>query len=331
MAEIIDYVVIGNGLIGAAAAHYLAERGDSVCVIGAPYGFGGSVFSSHEDTTRIYRSWHDDDYWRALAGANHTAIRRLEAATGMAVLDAAPVYYDHYHAAYVPTEGNGSFAYEDRLGGAIDPKRYIAALNQAAQRQGAHIHSGVVHDVSPVAGRFEIGWNGGALQCRKVIDARGIHSFRSERLKVQAKVVMQVEHAPSGHRHCFVKRHTGVPVFADFYACAEFGNTEPLALSKFGVSESKPLWLDSADDVRDWFTHAYLNYPHLSQLIELVRGVGLADIASMTLRPCAFTVTEDGMPLVTERANYLGLSGCNGMAAKCCQALVQALIGERGF
>jgi len=58
-----DHIVVGGGLIGSAAAKYLAESGDDVLIIGAsePKDYAdGDVFASHYDNSRVARviSWN---------------------------------------------------------------------------------------------------------------------------------------------------------------------------------------------------------------------------------------------------------------------------------
>jgi len=189
----------------------------------------------------------------------------------------------------------------------------------------------VVNQIAAKSDGFDIDWTGGRVSSRKVVDVRGIHGDRSSGLKIQAKVLCFAMHPSISHKHCFLKRNTEVDVFADFYACAEYGQVDEFAVSKFGFSEAEPLYLETPEALSAWFKEDFLKYPHIAEANALIQSAGYHDILDLTLQPCAFTTTQDSMPLVEERDNYLSVAGCNGMAAKCCQVLMSSLIDERGF
>lgn len=331
-----DYCVVGNGLLGASAGEFLAAKGAAVCIIGAPYGTARQYYSSHEDSSRIFRTSHDSAYWQELARTNFTALRALEATTGIEIFDAAPVYFDRSAAALLPVGQPTQYLvaqgllYQDALGGVINPKRYIEALNLAAQGNDAVIHCGVVERIVFEKEALQIDWNGGRIVSRNVIDLRGIHTAAHAALKVQAKVLFFVTHAGSGHKHCLVKCHTTAKAFADVYGCVQLAQVDDWALSKFGFSEAAPLYLESAGMLRAWFQRDYLDYPHRAEAVALIHDLVGDEIQSIAIQPCAFTVTGDGKPLVAQRDRYLSVSGCNGMAAKCCQALMASVLEECG-
>ena len=51
-------------------------------------------------------------------------------------------------------------------------------------------------------------------------------------------------------------------------------------------------------------------------------------IEDFELQPCAFCVTDDGRPNIEVDGTRLSISGCNGRAAKSCQALVEHALTE---
>ncbi len=69
--HIFDYIVIGNGLMGAAAARYLSQMTSKVALIGPgePEDFAAhtGVFASHYDQGRITRQISKDSIWSSLA------------------------------------------------------------------------------------------------------------------------------------------------------------------------------------------------------------------------------------------------------------------------
>lgn len=70
-AHIFDYIVVGKGLMGAAAARYLSQLTPHVVLVGPdePADWAGhrGVFASHYDQGRITRRLSQDAVWSALA------------------------------------------------------------------------------------------------------------------------------------------------------------------------------------------------------------------------------------------------------------------------
>lgn len=75
-----DVVVVGAGLVGAATARALTERGDRVVLL-EQFERGHDRGSSH-GATRIFRRGYVEDDYRALTGLAGRAWARLEAETG---------------------------------------------------------------------------------------------------------------------------------------------------------------------------------------------------------------------------------------------------------
>jgi sarcosine oxidase len=71
MSESFDVVVVGKGMMGAAAARHLACAGVKVALVGPDepedWANHGGVFASHYDNARITRTIDDDPVWARLA------------------------------------------------------------------------------------------------------------------------------------------------------------------------------------------------------------------------------------------------------------------------
>lgn len=80
-----EVVVIGAGIVGAAAARSLAEQGRDVLLL-ERYPRGHEQGSSH-GATRIFRQGYDADDYVALTSEALTAWRALESASGRTLLD----------------------------------------------------------------------------------------------------------------------------------------------------------------------------------------------------------------------------------------------------
>ena len=84
--EMFDVVVVGAGLIGSAAAKYLARSGMSVALVGPvePSNYADTeVFASHYDEGRIVRSIDKDEFWSELAQASLARFSAIEKESGI--------------------------------------------------------------------------------------------------------------------------------------------------------------------------------------------------------------------------------------------------------
>lgn len=83
-----DFVVVGRGMMGAAAARHLSKTGASVALIGrrepADWQNHDGVFSSHYDSGRITRTIDQDADWALLANRSIARYREIEAESGIA-------------------------------------------------------------------------------------------------------------------------------------------------------------------------------------------------------------------------------------------------------
>ena len=336
---IYEYCVIGNGLIGAAAALALARKSPSVCVLGAAYGEQNHYFSSHEDDSRIARYWHSDTYWEHLARRNAVLLQELAQTTALPLFRPAPVLYRYCSqqtapaASVVQRNGDRSlapqFEYKDQWGGIIQPKAYIAALNTEAGKHGAVVIQCIVQEITSSAAGYTVSTTAGPIQARHVLEARGIH-FDPETappgLKVVGKVVLYTESEinETCSPYCFVDSSIRSHQFDDAYGIVHYKTCAGKIISKFGFSERKPVTLESAEEIAAWFQTDYQNYPYISQAAELVR-MRFASPHSRIIdaKPCAFVHTPDARPMISMDKRRCVIVGCNGMAAKCCQALAE--------
>lgn len=87
MVERFKSIVVGRGMMGAAAARYLALAGDEVAVIGPdePKDWLNhhGVFASHYDEARITRTIDSDPIWARLANRSIARYEEIAAASGI--------------------------------------------------------------------------------------------------------------------------------------------------------------------------------------------------------------------------------------------------------
>jgi glycine/D-amino acid oxidase-like deaminating enzyme len=332
-----EYCVIGNGLIGAAIALELARKSRAVCVLGAAYGQQERYYSSHEDDSRIARFWHSDPYWEDLARRNAPMLEALAETTSLPVFKRAPVFYS-YRSGNVPASACISpvsdhcpdashFQYEDMWGGIIDPKAYIAALNQQARQHNATVVQCIVQETRWKGGKAIMSTTAGEIHAKRIVEARGVHLDRETARLETAVVGKLVLYLESDHHHqtstpyCFVDSSCCSDQFEDVYGITHYRAAGDRAVSKFGFSEREPVRLSSAAEIAAWFQAGYRSYPYLAHATELLKRFCCANGAHMYTKPCAFVTTSDGRPIISWDEHHCTITGCNGMAAKCCQAL----------
>src|SRR5919108_2191049 len=90
-----DYIVVGKGLMGAAAARHLSAHSPSVALVGpdepADRPSHGGVFGSHNDEGRITRILDRDRIWALLAQRSIARYRDIEERSGV------PFYHEVGH------------------------------------------------------------------------------------------------------------------------------------------------------------------------------------------------------------------------------------------
>ena len=91
-----ENIVIGAGLIGSAAAKYLAESNPSTLLIGPeePLNYDESeVFASHYDNSRVQRLVGINDAWTRLNIESQQAWLKLEEQTGRKLFTSSGTLY----------------------------------------------------------------------------------------------------------------------------------------------------------------------------------------------------------------------------------------------
>lgn len=329
-----QFCVVGNGLLGAAIALELSKKTNKVCLIGARYGDENQFYSGHEDDSRMVRQFHNDPYWENLTKRNMSQLDELMASTGLPIFHKLPVLYRfpvnaapnspllrHLHE-ITPHQ----FTHEDAYGGLLNPKMYIEALNKAAKKNGANIYQAIVHSINRRSNGFHVQTHDACIKATHVVDARGIHSPDiADQLSVVGKICLftrsptQTASAP----YCFIDTSINSTHFRDVYGFYRYRHHAGTATSKFGFSECLPIRLQTNIEVVEWFRGAYLQHPLLAEARDWINHF-FNDATTITdIKPCAFTVTLDGKPHITLNNGLLTVTGCNGMVAKCCQALAQ--------
>lgn len=206
-----DVAVIGNGMMGAAAARYLSAAGAKVIAIGpgepADWQVHQGVFASHYDQARITRIIDPDPVWAQLAARSIDVYDEIEAASGIQfhtrsgglrvspdltapedLLNQAEQVGKEVGAVFGRLQqseltqrfpflhfAKGTVALWERGGaGHINPRLLVQAQLTIAEQQGAVIVRETVTALTQHADRVEITTDAGvAYQARQVLLAAG--------------------------------------------------------------------------------------------------------------------------------------------------------------
>lgn len=185
-----DVVVVGKGLMGAAAARHLARAGVSVALVGpdepGEHRTHAGVFASHYDSGRITRTIDADPDWALLARRSiarygeieaesgirfyaevgcliaapegSTAMARTVEASGRVGAQACLLDATALAAAFPALRFPGEYAalHEARGAGTIDPRALVAAQARLAAAAGARIVAAEVVAVRDRGAHVEI-------------------------------------------------------------------------------------------------------------------------------------------------------------------------------
>lgn len=210
MATDFEFIVIGRGMMGAAAARHLTLEGKRVALIGpeepADRLAHQGVFASHYDEARITRTFDDNPVWSQLASRSIERYDELESQSGIRFYTEAGCLFSTplpgeqgYMARAVAVskhlnldveviasekltarfphmrfpEGHSGY-YERRNAGHVNPRALVRAQALMAERQGARLVAETAVAVLPGAAGVEVRTAGGrAYTAGKVLVAAG--------------------------------------------------------------------------------------------------------------------------------------------------------------
>jgi sarcosine oxidase len=272
-----EYIVLGLGGWGSAAAYWLARRAAAE-VLGLEQFELGHVRGESQDYSRIIRlSYHTPEYvelakhaYRAWAEVEKDAGERLVLKTGG--LDFGPResaiplsgYSDSMTAAGVPFERLDApeirrrwpqFTVTDDIHGLFQPESGIAmaARGNAAHLRMAQAHGATVRDRAPVenlrqvAGEIEVTAGDTRYRCRRLVIAAGAwsnHALAHFGVRLPLRVTKeQVTYFASPHLAEFQPDRFPIWIWMDdpcFYGFPVFGEQGPKAGQDAGGQEVDP-------------------------------------------------------------------------------------------
>ncbi|KAA3505167.1 NAD(P)/FAD-dependent oxidoreductase [Agrobacterium tumefaciens] len=205
------YIVVGAGMMGAAAARHLSAQTDGVALIGpdepADRKIHNGVFSSHYDEARITRGFDGDPVWAVLAQRSIRRYAEIEAKSGIRFFTEAGCLFtgngkglagDYVSRALVSTDrlglgvetiGSDALAgrfpmfslpsdhdgyFEAHNAGHVNPRALVRAQCKIAAAQGARLIRETAAHVRDTSQGVEVSTREGAVHtAEKVIVAAG--------------------------------------------------------------------------------------------------------------------------------------------------------------
>jgi sarcosine oxidase len=272
-----EYVVLGLGGWGSAAAYWLSRRAGAE-VLGLEQFELGHVRGESQDHSRIIRlSYHTPGYvelakhaYRAWAEVERDAGEQLVLKTGgldfapresaipltnySGSMDAAGVPYEHLDAAEIRRRWP-QFTVADDIHGLFQPETGIAmaARGNAVHIRMAKAHGATLRDqapverLRPVGGEIEVTAGGTAYRCRRVVIAAGAWSngaLTHFGVHLPLRVTKeQVTYFATPHQADFQPDRFPIWIWMDdpcFYGFPSFGEAGPKAGQDAGGLEVSP-------------------------------------------------------------------------------------------
>lgn len=226
MSHHYDYLIIGAGLFGSAAARYLSLNSDSVALVGpaepSNYATHDGVYASHYDEARIVSQSAPDEIWQQLDQASIAQYTQIEAQSGIsffspsgrisAVQQGSETNYPYrpsdaqncqpllhedatakYRLSFPPSY---QLTFEEVPSGYLNPLAMVRAQTAIAQQQGAERIIETVVSIENQASHVEVRLSTGkALTALRVLIAAG--AFTNCFDLVKEKLALQVESNPT--------------------------------------------------------------------------------------------------------------------------------------
>jgi sarcosine oxidase len=358
----VDFLIIGNGMFGAAIARYLAPYA-TVTVVGPDARADGSGrYGAHHDEGRIIGDLSRDTVWSELNrrarhgmtgldpelirpcgvltattrdGADYLSVAaRLREQSGA---DIRTLTADAACAAFPMARfGPDEMILYQPAAGHFSPRRYVALATQSARGDGAVVTSGIVRVLRASAAGTEAELDDGRrLRAGTAIVASGAFAAGSDlltvpvalRAKSEVYVMAELDDQQAADLDAMpcINRTISHPLLADLYVLPPIRYPDGRAYLKAGANTIADRWLPNPAAVRAWYDHGDDN-----GLLPAFREV-LADllpdvrIRFWHTRRCADAYTAHRRPYIDilEPGRLIAALGGNGRGAQAADAVGQ--------
>jgi sarcosine oxidase len=359
---VVDFLIVGNGMFGAAIARHLAPHAEVTVVgSGAPTD-GSGTYGAHHDEGRIIGDLSRDLVWSELnrraregmteldptlitpCGALTATTRsdpgypsvaarlREQSGTDIRTLTAHAARADFPMARFGPDE---TILYQPAAGH-FSPRRYVALATQSAQGNGATVTRGIVQVLRRSAAGVEAELDDGRrLRAGAAIVASGAFAAGSDllplpvalRAKSEVYVMAELDDEQAAELDAMpcIIRTIDHSQLADLYVLPPVRYPDGRAYLKFGANTMIDHWLPGPAAVRAWYDHGDDDGP-LPAFREVLASL-LPDVRvrSWHTRRCADAYTAQRRPYidVLEPGRLIIALGGNGRGAQAADAVGQ--------
>ena len=358
-----DFLIVGNGMFGAAIARHLAPHA-TVTVVGPQTRADGSAYGAHHDEGRIIGDLSRDMVWSELNRRARDGMTELDPAlitpcgaltvtrggpgylaaarvgepqgTGIRTLTADTARAGFPMARFGPDET----ILHQPAAGYFSPRRYVALATHAAQAHGAVITPGAVRALRRSVTGMEAELDDGRrLRAAAAIVASCAFAAGSDllpapvALRAKSEVYAMAEldgqqAADLGAMPC-INREIDHPQLADLYVLPPIRYPDGRVYLKAGANTMIDHWLPDPDAVRAWYDHGNDDgaLPALREaLTGLLPGVR---VRAWHARRCADAYTARRHPYIDalEPGRLTIALGGNGRGAQAADAVGQLTAG----
>lgn len=356
-----DFLIVGNGMFGAAIARYLAPRA-TVTVVGAETRTDGSgIYGAHHDEGRIAGDVSRDPVWSELNRRARAGMAELDPALitpcgaltttgpgdpgylgvagtrGRPGTDVQVLNADEAGASFPMIRfGPEEKTWYQPAAGYFSPRRYIALANRSAQDYGAVFAPGIVRALRESGAGVEAELDDGRrIRASSAIVATGAFAAGSDllpvpvalRAKSEVYAMAEVDDRQAADLDgmpCLLGAISH-PALADLYLLPPIRYPDGRTYLKFGANTMIDHWLPDPPAVRAWYDDGNDEGP-LPALREVLAGL-LPDVRvrSWHARRCADAYTAHRRPYVDvlEPGRLTVALGGNGRGAQVADAVGQ--------
>jgi len=356
----VDFLIVGNGMFGAAIARHLAPHATVTLVGPGARADGPGAYGAHHDEGRIIGDLSRDILWSELSRRARDGMTELDPALitpcgaltattrdGPGYLSVTAQLREHSGADIrtLTADAAGAGFPMARFGpdetilhqpaaGHFSPRRYVALATQSAQRDGATITSGTVRVLHTSATGMEAELDDGRrLRAEAAIVASGAFAAGSDllpvpvalRAKSEVYVMAELDDQQAAELDAMpcINRTLDYPELADLYVLPPIRYPDGRTYLKVGANTMTDHWLPDPAAVRAWYDHGNDDGP-LPALREALTGLlpGVR-VRAWHTRRCADAYTAHRHPYIdTLEPGRLTIAlGGNGRGAQAADTV----------
>jgi sarcosine oxidase len=362
----VDFLIVGNGMFGAATARYLAPHA-AITVVG-PAAAGGTsgVYGAHHDEGRMVGDLSRDIVWAELNRLSREGMTDLDPALitpcgaltvttpgGPPYLRVAAEIRDRYGAdvrVLDVSEVNAAFPMArldldetilyQPTAGHFSPRRYVALATQSARADGATIIPASVRNLRVTGAGVEAELHDGRqLRAETAIVATGAFAAGSDLLTVPVALRAKSEiyamaeldeqqAAELGQMPC-INRTIRNQQLSDLYVLPPIRYPDGRIYLKCGANTMIDHWLAGPGDVRSWYDSGNDVGP-LAILREILSDLlPSIRVRAWHVRRCADAYTAHRRPYIDflQPGRLVVALGGNGRGAQAADAVGQLAAG----